>query len=61
MILFGRIWLMILAYIFMESISSGNWRAIAICNSLPCIICFVGTLLWVSESPRFLINKDSID
>ncbi|CAK62871.1 unnamed protein product (macronuclear) [Paramecium tetraurelia] len=60
MILLGRCWIMILGYIFMEGISKGNWRAISLCNSMPCLFCLIGTIFWIQESPRFLILHQEI-
>ncbi|CAK59584.1 unnamed protein product (macronuclear) [Paramecium tetraurelia] len=60
LILLGRGWIMILGYIFMESISKGNWRAISLCNSVPCLLCIIGTIFWIQESPRFLILNEEI-
>ncbi|CAD8187207.1 unnamed protein product [Paramecium octaurelia] len=60
MILLGRCWIMILGYIFMEGISKGNWRAISLCNSIPCLFCLIGTIFWIQESPRFLILHQEI-
>ncbi|CAD8201370.1 unnamed protein product [Paramecium pentaurelia] len=60
LILLGRCWIMILGYIFMESISQGNWRAISLCNCIPCLLCLIGTIFWIQESPRFLILNEEI-
>lgn len=44
-----------MAAIFLDNITEGNWRAIALCNSIPCFVCLIGTIFLIRESPRFLI------
>lgn len=57
----GRMWIFLLAFLFMTSLSEGNWRAIAFCNAIPCFLCFIGSLIWINESPRFLICKGRME
>ena len=42
----------------MPSLVSGNWRAVLAWASFPAAIVFVITLVFVHESPRFLLIKD---
>lgn len=53
-------WMLLLAFIFLDSIAKGNWRAIAVTNSIPCFICLIGSVLYLHESPRFLISQGKI-
>ena len=56
-----RLTVCLLAYIFMPSLVSGNWRAVLAWASLPAGIVFVITLIFIYESPRFLLLKDKSD
>ncbi|CAD8179099.1 unnamed protein product [Paramecium pentaurelia] len=60
MCIVGRMWMLLLAIIFLDSIATGNWRALAITNSIPCLICLIGIIIYIHESPRFLISQGNI-
>ncbi|CAD8202470.1 unnamed protein product [Paramecium octaurelia] len=60
MYIVGRMWMLLLAFIFLDSIATGNWRAIAVTNSIPCFICLIGSIIYLHESPRFLISQGRI-
>jgi len=53
-------WTVMIASIFLDNITEGNWRAIALCNSIPCLVCLIGTIYFIRESPRFLICQGKI-
>lgn len=55
MFVLGRIWMIGLAMMFLDNISTGNWRAMAIVNSIPCFLCMIGSYFYLEESGRFLI------
>lgn len=57
----GRMWTVMLAGFFLVSLSEGNWRAIALCNCIPCFLCFLGTYSLLKESPRYLICQGRIE
>ncbi|KAM3127307.1 hypothetical protein pb186bvf_020593 [Paramecium bursaria] len=52
MYVFGRLWTLFLAWQFLESLNKGNWRGMALCNTIPCTICFFASILFLQESPR---------
>ncbi|CAK58180.1 unnamed protein product (macronuclear) [Paramecium tetraurelia] len=60
MCIVGRMWVLLLAILFLDSIASGNWRALAITNSVQSIICLIGSIIYLHESPRFLISQGKI-
>ena len=60
MFIFGRIWIVLLGFIFLETIDKGNWRVIALLNSIPCFICLLGSIMYIEESARFLICSGKI-
>ena len=43
------------SYFTLNGISSGNWQLLLICVAQPAILCWFGTLLFIHESPRYLI------
>ncbi len=51
----GKIYLLILAIIFMTSIDKGNWRAVALGNAIPCFFMLIGNYFFLDESARYLI------
>ena len=57
----GKLYGLLLAYIFLDSFTSGNWRAMMVLSCLPNIIVFFGSLLHIRETPRFLIGANRID
>lgn len=61
MCIVGRMWMLLLAIIFLDSIATGNWRALAITNSIPCLICLIVSIIYLYESPRFLICQGNIN
>lgn len=50
----GKLYLLLLASIFLVSLSEGNWRAIALINVGPCFLMFLGTIFILDESARYL-------
>lgn len=51
----GKIYAIVLAYIFLDDFHSGNWRAMMVCSSIPSLIVVAGSYLHMEESPRFLL------
>lgn len=54
-LILGFLWTLFLAFIFLDNLMEGNWRAIALCNLVPCCLCLLGSIFYLKESPRFLI------
>jgi len=57
----GKFFAVIVAKFCLDSLNSGNWRAMLILCSVPSLIVFLGTWLYVKESPRFLIAVGRIE
>jgi len=55
---FGKIYFVMLCYIFLDDYQSGNWRGLILFNSIPVFFCFIGTILYVTESPRFVLANE---
>lgn len=53
--LFGNLYLIWMMTIFMDNLVEGNWRAVALCAVIPCIIMIIGNIYYLEESPRYLI------
>jgi len=53
-------WTLLLAYFFLVSLTQGNWMGMALCNSIPCFLCLIGSIYYIRESPRFLIGCGKI-
>jgi len=53
----GEIIIIFLAYIYLNSLSSGNWRAILFWVSMIILINFFLSIILLKESPRFLLLK----
>ena len=51
----GELITCLLAYIFLDSFSSGNWRGLLLWASLPSFFTFLLILFCLEESPRFLL------
>lgn len=47
----------VLAYIFMPTLESGNWRAVLVWSSIPAFIVVFISYFVLLESPRFLLVK----
>ena len=56
----GKLYAIGTASICLDSLSSGNWRMMLILSSLPSLVVFLGTWLYLKESPRFLVAKGKV-
>lgn len=56
----GKIFGVLVAKGCLDTIHSGDWRKMLILASLPALIVWFGTLIWVKESPRFLIATGKV-
>jgi len=52
---FGELAVCLIAYIFLDSFSSGNWRALLLWAAFPAFITFFLSLFFLEESPRYLL------
>ena len=55
---FGELLTCGVSYFALDSMSSGNWRVLLVFVAQPallCWLCWLGTLLFIHESPRYLI------
>jgi len=57
----GKFYAVIVAKFCLDDLTHGNWRAMLIWCSLPSLIVYVGTWIFVKESPRFLIAVGRIE
>ena len=57
----GKFYAVIVAKFCLDSLNSGNWKAMLIWCSLPSVIVWIGTWKYVKESPRFLIAANRIE
>lgn len=53
--------MLLLCSFFITNLSQGDWRSIAIFNSIPGAIIFILSLIFLDESPRFLISMAQYD
>lgn len=48
------------AYFCLDSLEEGNWRMMLVLSSLPSLVVFLGSWLYLKESPRFLVAKGKV-
>lgn len=55
----GKLYGCLLAYIFLENFTKGNWRLMMITSGISSLLVFLGSIFILKESARFLIaNKN---
>lgn len=59
--LLGKVYLIIMAGFFLDDLTDGNWRAIALANAIPCFLMFIGNIFLIDESARYLIIINKVD
>lgn len=59
--IFGILYLTGCCFIFLDSFSSGDWRNLLRVNSIPALLCLVGSLFFLRESPRLYIAQGHYD
>ena len=57
----GKIYAFILAYICLEDFHSGHWRLMMILSSFSALLVAILTILFMLESPRFMMASNQID
>ncbi|CAD8128532.1 unnamed protein product [Paramecium sonneborni] len=57
----GKIYCTGLQMIFLDDYKSGHWRMLLIVNSIPLLLCFISSLIYLRESPRFYFTKQNYD
>ena len=57
----GKLYGLLLAYIFLDTFTSGNWRAMMIFSCIPNLFVLFGALTILKESPRFLIGCNRLE
>lgn len=57
----GKIFGIVLAEIFLDSFTSGNWRLMMFFSGLPSVAVLIGTYCYMEESPRYLIANEKYD
>ena len=57
----GKMYGVLLAYIILDNIKTGDWRSLMMISSLSCFLVFIGSLLFILESPRFLIASSRFE
>jgi putative MFS transporter len=56
----GKLYGLLLAHIFLDSFTSGNWRLMMICSCFPNVFVLFGSLSTLRESPRYLVAHNQI-
>ena len=56
MFVLGKIYLIILCFIFLEDFTKGNWRSLLRFNSIPVGLVFIGTIIFLEETIRFELH-----
>jgi len=51
----GKLYGVFISYLVLEDISSGNWSKLLALSSITWWIVFLGSVMYLVESPRFLI------
>ncbi|CAD8178494.1 unnamed protein product [Paramecium pentaurelia] len=52
----GKICLIILCFVFLDSLESGNWRGLMLFNGIPLTIAFVLSFIFLKETIRYQLN-----
>jgi len=53
----GKVYLVLLCFIFLDSYSSGNWRGLIRFNGIPIGISFLCSIFFLNETIRYYLNK----
>lgn len=61
MLSMGQFYFIVLAFIFLENLDEGNWRALCICTVIPTLISFIGSMIYLDDNPRFLLTKQNFN
>jgi len=60
--LMGKFYLLFLAYFFfLKNLQEGDWRGLALCNAIPGLLTFLLGIIFIKESPRFLLATANND
>ena len=51
----GKVFGILMAYVILDNIKSGNWRLLMTISSIPCFLVAIGTYFYIYESARFLL------
>lgn len=57
----GKIYGVLMAFLIMNDIHSGNWRLLVLISCIPCFVVFIGVKKYVLESPRYLLAKNEME
>lgn len=52
---FGKIYLCLLCFVFLDDFQTGNWKGLLLVNLFPIAICGLSTLAFLNESPRYYL------
>ena len=53
----GKIYSTGLCMLLLDGFEGGHWRILVAINSIPLFACFLGTHLFIKESPRYYMSK----
>lgn len=53
----GKIYFVLLCFIFLDNYSSGNWRGLIRFNGIPITLAFIFSIFYIKETVRFYLNK----
>ena len=57
----GKMFGIMLGAIFLDSFTSGNWRAMMLASSIPNMFFLIWAMIWLYESPRYLIASYKLE
>lgn len=55
--IFGKIYFVLLCFVYLEDYTTGNWRGLIRFNGIPVTAAFILSLLFLHETIRYLLNK----
>ena len=61
MLAFGKFYFIILAFIFLQDLRNGNWRAMVLCNVIPALFVGVGAYMLLDLGPRRYLALGQVD
>lgn len=57
----GKVFSILLAYIFLDNFHEGNWRGMMVASSFPSLLVVAGGCIFMYESPRFLLARGNFE
>jgi len=54
----GKVYCTFLCMLLLTGFDSGHWRILTVLNSIPLLLCCMGSYLILRESPRYLMMRN---